>query len=165
MDVISILNTLGPVYHTYYGLKQHNKNNIKYKIYNDEESEPLTQEELEHINDPIPYNCVTILYEDEGEIWYRKPSGEWYNSPSTWFSDSDNALPYLNSKNYITVTDPYMSVTVKASEKGSSITIDDILFATRALASDDTRTYDEFKVIRTLNDHLILTVVMDNYST
>ena len=56
-------------------------------------------------------------------------------------------LPTLSTRPYIHVIDPFMKVIIDAKEKGSPLTIDDILFATRALALDASRDYDRFKLL------------------
>jgi len=62
-----------------------------------------------------------------------------------------------------------MQVTVSAADKGNDLTIDDILFATRALAMDDTRTVTEgyagYTVLEQRGDTLILEPDIDNFST
>jgi hypothetical protein len=92
----------------------------------------------------IPYETVVIMYQEDN--WYRKPR-VWYNKPSKWWVGYSHylqpyVLPYLKTRKYLKVNDPFLKVTLSASKKGASLTIDDVLFATRALMCDDTRTVD-----------------------
>jgi hypothetical protein len=115
----------------------------------------------------LPYSKVIIKYEKDD--WRAKPK-EWYNRPSkrfvhtkrsTW--DQEDVLPYLNTRQNITVVKPFMEVEIESN--GIFLTYDDILFATRALAADETRTYNAFKVLSEKNNILTLTVDMDNSSS
>ena len=55
-----------------------------------------------------------------------------------------------------------MKVTIDAREKGSPLTIDDILFATRALSINGGRTYESFKILDETLHTLTLEPLMDN---
>lgn len=62
--------------------------------------------------------------------------------------------------------DPFNEVHLSAKDKGTFLTIDDILFASRALMADDTRTIDGgYKLLGYENDTLILNTIIDNYSS
>jgi hypothetical protein len=118
----------------------------------------------------IPFQ--TIVLKGSIEFWMNNsiPETEWYNEePSSWTEDEKNRLlPFLNSRPYITVDNPYLEVTISAEKKGASLTLDDVLFATRALALEDTRYVANNKgyiLISGLNNVLILQPTMDNYST
>lgn len=115
----------------------------------------------------LPYSKVVIKYEKD--TWTEKPD-QWYNRKSTWFVHNKRSkwnpkdvLPFLNTRPNITVVKPFMEVEVESN--GVFITYDDILFATRALAADETRTYDGFRVLSEKNNILTLTVDMDNSSS
>lgn len=115
----------------------------------------------------------TIILKYPVDYWYKRKTDEWYNQPSTWWKPydkfKDRLLPYLNSRTYIKIDNPYMKVTISADDKGYELTIDDILFATRGLASDDTRCICEHDTQYTIlyddDNTLILRPNMDNFST
>lgn len=92
----------------------------------------------------IPYQTVILKYKD-GYWTYGKPHK---------LTDSDKIFEwYGNLKPYMKINDPYMKITISAEEsrrdssenqrfsleKGVFLTIEDILFATRGMALDDTR--------------------------
>ena len=77
----------------------------------------------------------------------------------------NSSFPDLSSRPYIHVIDPFMKVIIDAKEKGSLLTIDDILFATRALSLDATRSYDRFRILNETLHTLSLEPEMDNWST
>lgn len=117
----------------------------------------------------VYYSTVVINSADPFE-WQN----EWYNKPSRWFVHSnkslwkpENVLPFLNTASFITVTKPFSHVKIDRNlkENNDYITLNDILFATRALAIDDTRSYTKFTVDSSAMGVLTLRVEMDNYST
>lgn len=102
--------------------------------------------------------------------WDKLPPTQWYNLPPTAYMKmspeyESQRLPFLNTRSYVTVDDPFMQVTVSAKQKGKKITFDDILFATRALAMDDTRTVDYYKSLAKTKAKWVLEPEMDNFST
>lgn len=180
--IIFLLTTLGKIYHTGFGFQW------DLEIYKDEENGELCEfietyaikeEDEMAIFDTdtvkrlakmiIPFHTVVLKYPKN--YWREKRDTEWYNEESTWWKNckvNDKLLPFLNSRSYIIVDDPYIQITISAEKKGSSLTIDDVLFATRALARDGTRTVadDEgYRVLCITTDILTLEPVMDNYST
>jgi hypothetical protein len=115
----------------------------------------------------LPYSKVVIKYEKD--TWTEKPD-QWYNKKSKFFVHNkrsewnlQDVLPFLNTRPNITVKNPFMEVEVESN--GFFITYDDILFATRALAADETRTYNGFRALYEDKNILTLTVDMDNYSS
>ena len=56
-------------------------------------------------------------------------------------------LPNLSSRPYIHVIQPFMKVIIDAKDKGSPITIDDILFASRALSPSAYAGFANFKIL------------------
>jgi hypothetical protein len=116
----------------------------------------------------VGYDEVVIEYQVDD--WYNKP-GDWYNRPSYWWRDVNKyfhpyILPYLNTRRYIYVEDPFMRVLVSKEDKGSRITLDDILFATRGLMADDTRIVDGgYIILEETERTLVLEPKIDNYST
>lgn len=105
----------------------------------------------------------TVIVKYEKNEWFGELVPYW-NSVSKWFGPRQSRLPFLSTRNWITVDEPFMQVTLSARTKGSPLTLDDILFATRALAVDDTRIYDSFKVLSQDETTLVLTPVIDNWS-
>ena len=116
----------------------------------------------------VPYSKVIIKYQKD--TWSQKP-GAWYNKPSRWWTSympylKPYVLPYLNTRKYIHVDKPFVQVTVSAEKKGAPLTLDDILFATRALMLDDTRTVDSgYKILNETPTVLTLEPELDNWST
>ncbi|HSW76991.1 MAG TPA: hypothetical protein VLG50_08085 [Candidatus Saccharimonadales bacterium] len=104
----------------------------------------------------VPYSTIIIKYIED--TWYEKPK-QWYNDKTK------TKLPLLKTKKYIKVDNPFMSVTISQSLKGSRINIEDILFASVALAVDKTRTVDKYDIISDVNGILTLEPDIDNYST
>lgn len=113
---------------------------------------------------PINFNTVIIkIYEDEDGSDVETDFPEWWNEPLENFPSGIPMLPYLSTRKYIEVTEPYMEVSISREVKRSLITLDDILFATRALSFDQERMYDEFILISVDDDVLYLEVKIDNY--
>lgn len=87
--------------------------------------------------------------------------GEWYNIRGYC------KLPSLDTKPYIVVTHVAREVLISSKMKGSSITVDDILFASRALVRHDSKIisgmYDNtFTILQDQNDILIINVTIKN---
>lgn len=163
METVKLLTKLGKTYHSYFGFQSYDGK--IYKRYNNEESGELDYNKtIKESQMSVKYKTVIVKFNGkESKFWYSKPKSQWYNEPITYFKKP--GLPFLNTKNYIEVTDPYMCVTISSKKKGSHITIDDILFATRALASDGTRTVEKYKLINETDDILIIEPIIDNFST
>lgn len=119
-----------------------------------------------NLNVPVNYKKVVIKF--TGGHWYNLPK-KWYNmvNPKTRDrSDRKYRLKQIWTRKYITVDNPFWEVSIDANKKGSPITIDDVLFATRALMADHTRTINGgYKVIQETNDMLVLEPDIDNFST
>lgn len=142
---------------------QHLKINKEYCIcYN---YDTIKKESLEQVS----YKTVIIKYTNEN-YWSKLPE-EWYNMPSKWWKGyfpylKPYVLPYLKSRAYIKINKPFMEVEVSAAEKGIPLTIDDILFATRALMWDDCRSVDGgYTILSKSNDILIIEPNIDNWSS
>lgn len=118
------------------------------------------------------HDKIVIMYRNEA--WDFGLPTLWYNSPPPErFKKSKQWLDNLSSRPYITVDKHAVRVTISANKKGSPITIEDVLFATRALALDGFRSYDYFEKIKS---HFVCTSSkkirtlylephMDNFST
>lgn len=116
----------------------------------------------------VEFDQVVIMYQKDG--WRGYPR-KWYNNekknePIT--NRSFSKLPPLKTRKNIKVVKPFMKVVV-SSQKGTKITVDDILFATRALALDGTRIIDgyDFLKMEIINGKLTLFIEpnIDNFST
>lgn len=105
----------------------------------------------------VPFEQVIVKYIED--TWYVKPQDEWYNEKGI-----ELRLPLMSNYPYISVVDPYMEVHISARDKGSPITLYDILFATRALMKDGFRVIDGYKVISMDNTTLTLEPDIDNFS-
>lgn len=120
-----------------------------------------------HLHHVVPYKSIIIKYQSS-EQWKTLPEF-WYNRTSEWWAKAPvdvqkYILPFLNSRSYITVFQSFMEVHLSAEQKGSMLTIDDILFATRALLIDDCRVIDGgYKLISVSgNETLILEPISDS---
>ena len=192
-QVIDTLNAIGPVYHSGLGIHPTNTNNGTcelvttddhiadwYQMYCDstedfdEEAFPCAEFTLDidiealnnHLRHVVPYKSIIIKY--QSKQWEKLPDF-WYNRKSTWWARASPeirkyTLPFLNSRSYITVFQSFMEVHLSAEQKGSMLTIDDILFATRALLIDDCRVIDGgYKLISVSgNDTLIIEPISDS---
>ncbi len=116
----------------------------------------------------VDYNEVVIKYKEN--TWYGKLR-EWYNEPrKNLVTPSEYLkpyiLPYLNTRSYITIVEPFMKVVVSKEKKGTYLNIDDILFATRALMIDETRTVNGgYTILSETEETLVVEPDIDNYST
>lgn len=92
----------------------------------------------------------------------------WYEFPSETFTVRDKThtlLPALSSRPHIHVTDLFLEITINSEEKGSPITIDDVLFASRGLCWDSTRSIKCFNILSDNGSRLVLMPDIDNWST
>lgn len=93
----------------------------------------------------------------------------WYNLPKDKFeSELRGQVEFvgpLSVRKYIHVIDTFEEIELRSDEKGSQLTIDDVLFACRGLCSDDTRSVDSFNVLSDNGSTLILKVNIDNSSS
>lgn len=170
---VFLLSTLGTLYHSGDGF-----GTSDLSIYKNEDSPELSELIENYATDQddeagffpletiellacmiVPFKTVVLKYPTN--YWRDKPTVEWYN-------DYKFGIKSLKLRPYITVDDPFMQVTISSDKKGWGISIDDILFATRAMASDDSRCLaDEYgyRIIFKSDSKLILEPSMDNHST
>ena len=103
--------------------------------------------------------------------WFRQdecnpdPSPKyWYEFPESTFKSKANSKIHplvgpLSSRSYIHVTEEFEEIEIRSEEKGSPITIDDVLFASRGLCKNDTQSIDGgYNVISDNGSVLILKV-------
>ena len=106
----------------------------------------------------VPYKTVILqenlmYYSNTPSIWYNKPSRNWTKK---------KGLPYLKTRPYIVVNKPFTKITISADQKGSPLTMDDLLFAARGLTADDTMTITEgvaFQIMHDTGDTVIIELV------
>ena len=143
--ILEKLNRMGPKYHSFFGLD-------------------FGYEEDRKIE--IEYNTVKIMFEGRSrDYWFRMPDEDWYNKHNFNPYNHGQRLPTLDTRPYIMVINRYMEVHISKQKKGSLITLDDILFASRALCMDHSRVIDEYKFLSDNNSTLILVPMIDNFST
>jgi hypothetical protein len=144
--ILEKLNRMGPKYHSFFG--------IDFRYEEDSEIE-------------IEYDTVKIMFEGRArDYWFRMPDEDWYNKHNFNPYNHGQGLPTLNTKPYIMVINRYMEVHISKKQKGSPITLDDILFASRGLCMDHSRVIDEYKILSDNNSStLVLVPTIDNFST
>ena len=120
--LIDILNTEYPEKH--YEIKENNSINFKSWFL---EQESKTE---------IVYDTVILVLPDTYWI-HGKP--HLLDSPDKiheWYNHCTEEKYNMNSRPYITINIKYEKITISCKEKGSPITIEDVLFATRGMCLD-----------------------------
>jgi hypothetical protein len=191
-ETITTLNALGPLYHSTFGFHPRNKDDTTFEfctdnhdliewyedycdstaIEEDLESKEITifvnlEQVFSHARNVVPYQNIIIKY--QCDQWKNMPDF-YYNRRSSWWSQlspdshlNNYILPFLNTCTYITVFQSFMEVHLSRDIKGSRLTINDILFATRALLIDDCRTINYgYTVIQNTPDTLIIEPQVDS---
>ena len=104
-------------------------------------------------NNYIKFKCWFLEQKSKEEIAYDTvilmlPSDYWSegkphlisnNQIHEWYNDCSLILDNINSRPYITINNKYQKITISSREKGSPITIEDVLFATRGVCLDQYR--------------------------
>jgi hypothetical protein len=179
-EFLNELNLLGNVYTSGRGFvpepKKENEENIKV-IFNCKTEEYCDYDQcVSNSKKKINVDKIIIKYTDN--TWYGDPI-EWYNDDEYLKKiENENFIPIykkhykkyklldkINSKNYISIVDPFMEIHLDRNIKGEDLTFEDILFATRGLCVDHTRTINSYKKLKKTNNTLILEPDIDNYST
>jgi len=144
--ILEKLNRMGPKYHSFFGLDFGYEEDSKIEI---------------------EYDTVKIMFEGRArDYWFRMPDEDWYNKHNFNPYNNGQGLPTLNTRPYIMVINRYMEVHISKKQKGSPITLDDILFASRGLCMDHSRVIDEYKILSDDNSStLVLVPTIDNFST
>lgn len=124
---------------------------------------------MDYLNDLskqiVPFHKVIVKYSEN--TWYGELHA-WYNkNTNSWWKDCLKPhLPPLKTRKYIQIMSPFMEIHVSSQLKGSPISIDDILFATRGLMVDATRAIDGgYKLLSCQNGVLTIEPDIDNFST
>jgi hypothetical protein len=143
--ILEKLNRMGPKYHSFFGLDFGYEEDSKIEI---------------------EYDTVKIMFEGRArDYWFRMPDEDWYNKHNFNPYNNGQGLPTLDTRPYIRVINLYMEVHILKKQKGSPITLDDILFASRGLCMDHSRVIDEYKILSDNNSTLVLVPTIDNFST
>lgn len=87
----------------------------------------------------LPYESIILKFPND--YWVN---GKPYllNKPDKiyeWYNDCTNPENNISSRDYITINTMYEKITISSKIKGSPITIEDILFATRGMCLDGSR--------------------------
>lgn len=132
-------------------------------------------------NAKIPHSEVVIRLCEKGKrYWDEKPDDvtetcfdadpvqtkpvPWYELPERTTANGSRMLGPLSTRKYINVTDYYEEVVISRKEKGHKITLDDILFASRALCVGPDRSSDKYTIIKDSKGVLTLLARIDNWS-
>lgn len=81
------------------------------------------------------------------KYWYEFPKGIFISKGKGEEGRKIKLVGPLSARSYIHVIDEFEEIKLRSEEKGSQLTIDDILFACRGLCADDTRSIASFNVI------------------
>lgn len=103
-----------------------------------------------------------IIKHDDPNYWEEIPD-VWYTSSSEYYNTNSNVLP-VDSRKYIKIIKDFGLVEIDSNIKGSRITLDDVLFASRCFMRDGFRCVDKYKVIRVDNTSILeIEPCIDNY--
>jgi hypothetical protein len=138
-----------PVVPSWYKLCELSKTNVFYTT-DSEIYEPIARSTF------LPHKTVTIVLSGQDPDEERI---------EPWYNDDEGSEGSINSRKYISVSKTADEVTLDSFVKGSPLTCEDILFATRALCIDTSRSYESFSVLSDNKGVLTLEVVIDNWST
>jgi len=190
-ETVKLLNLLGQCYHGYQGFDNGNETendvndeflmnvlNTKYDkehytIYLDEYINFETWFLEQEAKKEVVYDTVILKFPDD--YWaYGKPrllaeSSEIYE----WYNECKEEKSNIKSRQYIKINLMYEQITISAKLKGSPITIEDILFATRGMCLDGWRKIVDicegdggYKLKQRMgNSLLVLEPGLDNSST
>lgn len=189
-ETVKLLNLLGRCYHGYEGF------DIGNEIVNDVNDKFLinvlnTKYDKEHytidLDEYINFETWFLEKESEKEVVYdtvvlKYPDNYWtYGKPTLisepdeiyeWYNECKKEKSNINSRSYIKINIMYEKITISSKLKGSPITLEDILFATRGMCLDGWRCVvdiDEgdggYKIKeRMANSLLVLEPGLDNLS-
>lgn len=86
-----------------------------------------------------------------------------YDSEPWYYSPTESPIPSINTRNYIKVVKDFELVEIDSNIKGSKITFDDILFASRCFMIDGYRVVDKYKILSLTDSVLELEPSVDNF--
>ena len=113
----------------------------------------------------VPFNNVILKFTT---YWKCLPSTKWYNQiqKNDTHDPQITCLRPLYTRRYITIEEPWMVISLDQSVKKKPLTVEDILFACRALMGDGYRSIDDgFHLLECSEDTLTLEPYIDNFST
>lgn len=135
----------------------------------------------------LNHKTIIVRLDDEKNVtnWTEKPSKVsktwfrdkefsekeyWYDFPEDDFISKGNGKTLklvgpLKDCEYIHVVDLFEKIRLSSEDKGSRLSIDDVLFACRGLCADDTRSFESFNVLSDDGSTLVLKANIDNWST
>lgn len=103
-------------------------------------------------------NYKKVILRVDEEMWDGIPE-VWYTSSNY---DENLKVPPVDSRKWINIVSDFIRVEIDASQKGSKITLDDILFASRCFMIDGYRTVSKYKILSLDDDVLEIEPIIDN---
>jgi hypothetical protein len=131
----------------------------------------------------LRHKIITVRLGAEGQQeWMHKPNKVyktcfhkrittpkyWYEFPAEKFKSPRGTCDLVGplcDRIYIHVIDPFDEIEIRSEEKGSPITIDDVLFACRGICADDARSIQGFNILMDDGSKLVLKADIDNWSS
>jgi hypothetical protein len=156
-ETVNLLNFLGQCYNAYDGFDKNNnvKENLDDEFLMDILNTELSEEHYDILpDDYIRFKIWFLEEQADTELVYdtvilKFPADYWVNgkphllsSPNKvyeWHNDNKDENLNLRSRSYIKVNIKYEKITISAKEKGSPLTIEDVLFATKGMCLDGNR--------------------------
>jgi hypothetical protein len=83
----------------------------------------------------------------KAKYWYEFPSGIFISKGKGEEGRKIKLVGPLSSRSYIHVVEEFEEIKLRSEEKGSQLTIDDVLFACRGLCSNDACSIEGFNVL------------------
>ena len=154
---VNLLNLCGQCYHGFVGFDDDNEiiKNVDDKFLVDVLNTEYQKKHYEiKQNGIITFELWFLEEESKIELVYDKvilklPADYWtggkpylLESPNKiyeWYDDCKKEEYNINSRPYIQINNKYEKITISRKEKGSPITIEDVLFATRGMCLDGSR--------------------------
>ena len=110
-----------------------------------------------------PKDCTRTFFDKKDVVDVAKP---WYELPERKSSAKKiKMVGPLSDRPYITVNNPYEEINISKLLKKENISIDDILFASRALCCGPDRSVSSYTVLYDDGITLKLMADIDNWST
>ena len=178
-NFINELNFLGKLYNSGRGLVPEVNTDEKIICSYDNDSNEINHDYYECVEkSKKTVNFLKIIIKYTDNTWYGNPV-EWYNDDKSIkkmekikytpdyrkLYEKYKILDKINSKHYIEIIKPFMEIHLHSDIKNDKLTLDDILFATRGLCGDETRTIESYKILKQTRDILTLEPDIDNYSS
>jgi hypothetical protein len=178
-ETIKLLNLLGQCYYAYGYFDEYN---IVIEDIDDEFLMGIlnTKYSKDHYhirhNEYINFETWFLEEQSETEVVYdtvilKFPNDYWFDgkphllsSPNKiyeWYNDNEDEKLNIRSRSYIKIDIMYEKITISSKEKGSPLTIEDILFATRGMCLDGDRylvnmDYGGYKIKERMGNSLLV---------